>query len=170
MARARPIISSTQVQRQLQSASAPADAMRKQAQLVQARRQAEITDRRRHGDDDRSNALGVQFTDCSGTVYIEGSGEATQEVTFPATFIEKPAISGGFELVENEAVDVGNLPTCSVGVLAWRTNKPDEVRTYWVGALLVIVTTGKDDQKYYAHWQMRGRAFRNPIGSSAEVQ
>lgn len=170
MARTRAIISAATAQQALVRAVSPADAMRRQAQLMQAKRQAEIVQRLRSAGDERAAALGVQMTECSGTVFIEGPGEATQPVTFPVAFIERPTISGGWELVENQSTEVGNLPTCSVGVISWVTNKPDNVRTYWIGALLCIVSTGKDDQLLYAHWQMRGRALRNPIGSSSEVQ
>lgn len=171
MARATPIISVAQARQQMAVASSPADAMRAQAQFIQAKRQLEIAQRLRGTDTIRAAALGVQVTECSGTIFVEGAGEVQPppEVRFPVAFIERPIPGGTYELVENQAPEVGNMPTASIGVLRWITHKPDHVRTYWVGAVLGIVMTGRDEQLAYAHWNMRGRALRNPIGSSQEV-
>lgn len=171
----RAILSVQQAQEQARRAT-PNEAMaqryRAQAQLQQAIRQAQIVQQMRSSDTVRTAQFAVQLSECSGTIFIEGPGELAYEVLFPVAFIEKPAISGGFELVENTSPEAGNFPTCSVGVLRWITHTPDPIRTYWKGAVLSIVTTGKTEpvpQLFYAHWQMRGRALRNPIGTSPEV-
>lgn len=172
------IISLAQAQAQARVATAGHDTMyaRSQAQaaLMQAQRQAQIVQQMRGSDTIRTAQFSVQLSEASGTIFIEGPGELAYEVLFPVAFIEKPAISGGFELAENQSPEAGNFPTCSVGVLRWNTHTPDGpngVRTYWKGAVLSIVTTGREEppQLFYAHWQMRGRALRNPIGSSPEV-
>jgi hypothetical protein len=174
MASARAILSVEQARREVGLVAGSgnvAAAMRAQAQLVQAQRQAELVARFQNTDAMRVAQMGVQITECSGTIFVEGAGEVTPPpiVQFPVAFIEKPAISGGYELVDNQALEAGNFPTCNVGVVRWVTYVPDRVRTYYVGAHLGIVTTGREDQLFYAHWQMRGRALRNPIADTGEA-
>ena len=157
----------------VRSAGGMADVMRAQAQLVQAQRQAELVARFQDTDSMRVSQMGVQVTECSGTIFVEGPGEVTPPpvVQFPVAFIEKPAVSGAYELAPNQFPEAGNFPLFGLGVVRWVTYTPDRVRTYYVGAHLGIVITGREEppQLAYAHWQMRGRALRNPISDTGEA-
>lgn len=124
----------------------------------------------RRSDIARIDAFLIKSTRTSGTVGTSGVGEATVEVKFPVWYVERPSVSFGGELAENEYLQEGQLPTVSVVVISWvkaLDNRP--AGGYFVGAKLAVVTTGRvntdsgQGQHMIVHWQAEGKAIRAPI-------
>lgn len=103
-----------------------------------------------------------------GFVDINGAGEGLVDIQFPVSFREVPAMSFGGELGPNEVLKDGKFPTVSVMVKSWATTQKNGA-TYWVGATLIIVSTGSTDQKVTADWQAEGRALVNPYLSTGST-
>jgi hypothetical protein len=103
-----------------------------------------------------------------GQFLVSGVGELAKEVVFPVKFIEKPLLSFGGELAENSSPTDGGFPTISVVVGGWNLEIPGETnqetpdRKYFVGANLLVVTTGTDENMWI-HWHMSGMAITNPV-------
>ena len=104
----------------------------------------------------------------SGQFLMGGSGEVTKQVLFPVKFIEKPLMYFGGELTENSFPTEGSFPTVSVIVGGWDLEIPNNEnqetpdRKYFVGATLLVVTTGTDENMWI-HWHMTGVAITNPV-------
>jgi len=104
----------------------------------------------------------------SGEFLMAGVGEVSKDVVFPAKFIEKPLLSFGAELHGNSSPTVGAFPTVSVVIGGWNIEVPGETnqetpdRKYFVGATLLVVTTGTDESMF-VHWHMSGVAITNPV-------
>lgn len=106
-----------------------------------------------------------------GLIEIVGAGEATVDVSFPVRFVEHPSFSFGGEMVENSAITAGQHPTISIMVLRWMTEEAtpgtlEQDQQIFVGASLIIVTTGIPDQRQRAHFQVRGRGIVSPVGAA----
>jgi hypothetical protein len=99
---------------------------------------------------------------------LNGVGEIAKEVVFPVKFVEKPLLSFGGELSENSSPTDGSFPTVSVVVGGWNLeipgveNQETPDRKYFVGANLLVVTTGVDESMWI-HWHMTGVAITNPV-------
>lgn len=115
----------------------------------------------RRSDINQQQAIEVAPTTLTGFVTIQGAGETTVDVTFPVWYIEEPGMFFGGSLGPNQSTEGGNLPTVSVVVLFWRTTFVDP-STYYNGARLAVVTTGRGDQEMKVHWHAEGRAITNP--------
>ena len=104
----------------------------------------------------------------SGQFLLNGVGEIAKEVVFPVKFVEKPLLSFGGELSENSSPTDGSFPTVSVVVGGWNLeipgveNQETPDRKYFVGANLLVVTTGVDESMWI-HWHMTGVAITNPV-------
>ena len=104
----------------------------------------------------------------SGQFLLSGVGEATKAVKFPVKFIEKPLLSFGGELTENSSPVDGSFPTVSVVIGGWDLEIPGIVnqetpdRKYFVGATLLVVTTGVSESMWI-HWHVTGVAITNPV-------
>lgn len=139
---------------------------RNDAALNQSR--SSLAAERRRNQVERIGDLGVSLVHSSGVITINGPGEVTVDVPFGSVYTERPAFSTGWELPENHSPVAGSFPTASIGILSWDRVDYGEGRLYFGGALLAIVTSGAITQ-LSIHWQVYGKAFRNPIGSSAQV-
>lgn len=125
----------------------------------------------RRAEVERSTNLGVALTTVAGLIVATGLGESSQEIRFNVSFIEVPVlVAGAWEMAEGQAVTAGYWPTVSMGVLNWVRHDLGQDRNYYIGANLGIVTTGFEGQILRVHWQCTGKAFRNPLGSSTQVQ
>ena len=93
---------------------------------------------------------------------ITGAGESVVAVNFPVWFIDKPSMSFGGELDINEVLIDGAFPTLSALVKTWTTQVRDGA-TYYVGANLLVVSSGAPNQRMFVHWQMEGKALVNPL-------
>jgi hypothetical protein len=116
----------------------------------------------RRAEVDRQDAMGISNHRISGFLTVLGAGEVAVDVPFPLWFVEKPAFSFGGELAEGHSAEALNMPTVSCVVLRWAT-QTREMATYWTGANLAVVTTGKEDHSMVVHWHMEGKAFVNPV-------
>lgn len=128
----------------------------------------------RRGEVQRAESVqGGVFRLC-GFRDLNQAGEVIDEVNFPVWFIEKPSISGGGELAPNEALVDGEFPRWSVGVYKWNTGELGGVGatglvTMYKGATLIYVAEGPTAMRSTVHWQLEGRALRNPLlGSGSE--
>lgn len=108
-----------------------------------------------------------------GTFLVDGSGEASADIVFPVKFIERPNISFGGELHLDTNPVAGQFPTISVVVNRWITDPPAALtytvatlKLYFVGAQLLVVTTGPTSQRMWVHWTAKGRAIINPAALS----
>lgn len=115
---------------------------------------------------ERQASVYAQVETVTGFVQITGAGELTVDVNFPARFLEKPAMSGAGELMEGQVLVAGALPTFSLVISKWKMEELDRFRRYYVGATLVVVTTGPAAQRMWGHWQATGVALLAPKGES----
>lgn len=113
---------------------------------------------------ERIEGMAGQVTTVHGFIELEGAGELTIPVKFPIRFIEKPSFSFGAEMAENEQIVVKKFPTCSGVVLTWAFGvREDTGDRYYDGCTLIVVTTGQETQRMIFHYQMEGKALRNPL-------
>lgn len=118
----------------------------------------------REGQRARINNFNVKVVRTSGTVMTTGAGEGLFDVTFASPYIEKPAMSMGGELAPTTVLVAGSYPTVSVIVGTWVLQTTvGSPSVFYLGARLVIVTTGPVDQQVIVHWQAEGKAFTLPL-------
>ncbi len=124
---------------------------------------------RRRADLGRIDDFTIKTTRVSGFILTEGAGEGLHDLTFPVTFTERPSMSFGAELETNQFVEDLAFPTVSVVVVSWVKAMTDRVGGgvnapgWFTGAMLAIVTTGKNEQRMWIHWQAEGKALRDPV-------
>lgn len=119
---------------------------------------------------ERQEAVQGQVIKVHTFVHVTGVGEASVDVDFSARFIEKPLLSCGAELDENQSPIAGNFPTVSAMVANWKFEELDKYRKYYVGATYAIVLTGKSDQKTWVHLGVEGRALLGPGGGAETAE
>jgi hypothetical protein len=130
---------------------------------------------RRRAELSRIDDFTIKTTRVHGFVLTEGAGEAAHEITFPVTFTERPSMSFGAELADNEFVEDLSFPTVSVVVISWTKTMIDRVGGgldapgWFAGANLAIVTSGKSDQRVWVHWQAEGKALRDPVNQVGDT-
>jgi hypothetical protein len=139
-----------------------ASAARQTKQAASGLREANESLRSEH---DRQASVYGMVRAVSGFILCNGAGELQIEVNFPVRFVEKPAMTFGGELDVNQPVEAGNFPTISVVVTRWILEELDELRTYFVGASLAVVSTGVANQRMWGHWTATGAAL---LGSKSE--
>lgn len=100
------------------------------------------------------------------TLQGDGGGEATHDVNFPVWFLERPLFTFGFEMATDQVLTAGKYPTLSLGVLRWAKKDYPAGVSYFSGATLVVVAGGVDGQVMLVHWQVEGKALRNPSGET----
>lgn len=63
---------------------------------------------------------------------VVGLGEVVSQVWFPASYVEKPVHSWGFELVSNETIAVNATPFATVMIRSWNTelNEESQLKMY----------------------------------------
>lgn len=115
----------------------------------------------RRGQVERARSVYGRTHRLNGFLDVIGAGEAVTDVAFPVWFNERPSMSFGGELGPNEVLEDGNFPTVSVVVKNWVTEERAGA-TYYVGATLVVVTTGALTQTMTVHWQAEAVALVNP--------
>jgi len=99
----------------------------------------------------------------AGELKLDGAGEQLIPVNFTVPFSEKPILSHSFEVKEGDVLVSGSYPTASVGVAQWATYTISPQSLLYIGANLVIVTTGVWYQKLIVNWQFQGIAYQNPV-------
>jgi hypothetical protein len=104
-----------------------------------------------------------------GFVEIDGTGEAMVDVTFPATFLEKPAFTFGFELADNTWPTDGAFPVYSASVITWVTSKRSNDRVYYLGARLGVVIFGVSDMRSILHYIAAGQKFTDPVNNDFSI-
>ena len=108
---------------------------------------------------DRLNSIGEfekRLTRAGGAVLVQGTGQATLSISFPAPFVEKPDVVITYE--RTSAPDDANLPTFSGSVLGWTTtDDPNGDPLTWTGADIGAVISGDDAQVGYINWTAIGR-------------
>lgn len=130
---------------------------------------------RRRADLGRVDDFVIKTTRVTGFVLTEGAGEAAHDVEFPVTFTERPSMSFGGELADNQFVEDLAFPTVSVVVISWiksmtgRVGGGLDAPGWFVGASLAIVTSGKTDQRMWVHWQAEGKALRDPVNQLGDT-
>jgi len=133
-----------------------------QRQTISQRQGRKASDRARLEDSIARQQL------VSGQFLVAGTGEVAKEVVFPVKFIEKPLMFFGGELAENSFPTDGSFPTVSVMIGGWNLeipgaeNQETPDRKYFVGANLLVVTTGVAENTWL-HWHMMGTAITNPV-------
>lgn len=120
----------------------------------------------RRGATNRVDSLTGRVHTIQGFFDVDGAGEALLDVNFPVWFMERPLFTFGAEMRDGNALETGKYPTISVVVLRWAFKDfPDGV-SYFAGATLVVVALGTDAQSMLVHWQVEGKALRNPTGET----
>lgn len=117
----------------------------------------------RRGEIERINESGAQYFKVSGEIEVVNPGEAAISVNFPTFFVDKPAFSFGAQLDAGQNTTLGNLPTCSIVVIAWHKSVRPDGSNIYVGAQFAIVTTGPSDQVMLVQWHMEGVGLRSPV-------
>lgn len=133
----------------------------------------------RRGEVERSYSVRGGVSRLLGFRDLARAGEVTDEVMFPVWFLERPGISGGGECAPNEPLVDGEFPRWSVGVHHWITEERGGVGetglvTFYRGAVFIFVAEGPETMRSTIHWQLEGRALRNPLlggdSTAEEVQ
>jgi hypothetical protein len=106
--------------------------------------------------------MGPAATRLSGEIRVNGAGETKAEITFPIRFSEKPKLSFGAELLEEDPIVAGFMPYANVVVLGWITQERPPTSRLYVGARLGIITGGVHHQKMVVHWHLEGSAITYP--------
>lgn len=135
---------------------APLDQIRGNLDAARARQGANL---------DRINAGLPTDSAVEGTFLVDGPGEALQSVNFPIVFIARPTWTYGGELHIDTVPVAGKYPTISCVINRWITDPiapTDYSKIYFVGANLLITTTGPPTQRMWVHWRASGRALVNP--------
>lgn len=122
----------------------------------------------RRGRVERSKSAQGRVHAVDGFVQTLGAGETTVDIEFPVSFIERPCFTFGGELGENEVLEDGNFPTISLVVKNWKLATRGGA-DYYVGATLIVVSTGTTTQKMIAHWKMEAVALTNPLLSTGSA-
>lgn len=119
---------------------------------------------RRHNDVVRLTDSFPTVTSVDGQFLVDGSGEAAQTVHFPVRFIERPNFVSGGELHLDTSPVAGQAPTISCVINTWITDPPvlTTAQLYFIGANLVVVSTGPSNQRMWVHWRATGRALVAP--------
>jgi len=102
-----------------------------------------------------------------GKFMVGDIGEVAVEVAFPMTFTEEPLFFFGGAMDFNQTITPNFFPTVSCVVGKWTTTPRGPNGLYYVGAQIVVVTTGVADQRMWIHWHVLGSALTNPVSSSA---
>lgn len=114
---------------------------------------------------DRIEAMTVQMTEVFGRVMSIGAGELAIDIPFPVNFTERPLFTFGAEMEDNHRAVLGSYPTVSAVVVTW--NKSGEVEGafdgYYLGATIVVRTTGGQDQHMWTHYSFMAKAIVNPV-------
>lgn len=136
------------------------------------RRKAQQDAARGHSNIDRINSAQPTDTSIEGTFLVDGRGESRKTVLFPCRFIHRPNFTTGGELHLDSAAVAGSYPilSCVVNGNGWILDPPqptDYSKVYFVGAELIIVTTGPATQRMWIHWRASGKAIVNPDGNTA---
>jgi len=158
-----------------------ANPVQDEAAVVQARIDLE---RRRWSIANSRDVLGTEHV-IKGRTQLQGSGEATINLTFPVLFIEPPTFTFGAELALGSVLEAGQFPIVSCCISAWGPNgegafRPDapseeaiqagaadiSLREYYTGAVVACVATGPSAQNVYIHWMFTGVALTNPFFGS----
>jgi hypothetical protein len=110
-----------------------------------------------------SAAAAAGPTQLTGEFLMMGAGEKRIPVDFPIVFSEKPLLTFGAEVQEGSAVLDGSFPTVSVVVGKWFTREAPPFSRLFIGAELLVVTTGITTQQTIIHWHLSGLGLTNPI-------
>lgn len=137
------------------------------AKDIAVRKWATATNKSANDKDRVTNAL-VTDTAVEGTFLVDGSGEALKTVSFPVKFIQRPNFTTGGELHIDTVPVAGQFPTISCVINRWTQERVDGFsKMYFVGAELVVVTTGPTNQRMWVHWRASGKAIVNPANVSS---
>lgn len=124
----------------------------------------------RREDVRRIDAMTVKVTRVTGYVLIEhetdvAAAESSVDLQFPVVFTEKPVFTFGSELAENHRALATEYPTLSATVARWESKGEVIGATLgrFVGAHVVVVSTGQVGQHIWLHYSFEGKAIRNPI-------
>lgn len=129
-------------------------------------RNAAITSKRQQDSASHQEEFSARPFIVSGQFSVTGAGELVKDINFPVTFTDKPLLSFGANMDENQIIVAGNFPTASVIVLKYKEKiTPGTSTASYTGASLIVVTTGMEDQIMWIHWQMSGTALVNPVSN-----
>lgn len=120
----------------------------------------------RRGAANRLESITGKVHSIQGWFTLKGSGEALLDVSFPVWFLERPLFTFGAEMAADQVLTVGSYPTISVIVHRWAMKDFPGGVSYWKGATLIAVSGGSDEQALLVHWQVQGKALRNPSGQT----
>lgn len=132
--------------------------------VVQANRSPALRLEQRRSQVEQVRNVGGQVFEDLFYLSMSGTGEKKLELNFSVYFYARPFILGGTGEITGGSLEVGNFPTFSAGVYAWRTESRGG-RTFWVGCTAVLVTTGSWDQSADLHIGFKGEALQNPLPS-----
>lgn len=124
----------------------------------------------RRGEVERAYSVRGGVFRLLGSRDLARAGEVVDEVMFPIWFLEEPSPSGSGVLAPNEALVDGEFPRWNVGVKEWITTEQGGVGetglvTMYKGAILIYVVEGPEAMRSTIHWQLEGRALRNPLAA-----
>lgn len=122
----------------------------------------------RRGDVERQREVTGGLYTVEGTIACVGTGEATLDVKFPVTFLDRPRVYANGGASDNQRIVPGEFPTWNAGVL-WFVRVEDPQfpdSPLYVGARLIVVISGAiDDEATFESeiwWMARGKALTNP--------
>lgn len=127
------------------------------------KRKMAVTNATSTNERERINNFLPTDTAVEGTFLVDGSGEATKTVHFPVRFINRPVFTSGGEMHLDTNPVAGQFPTVSCVVHRWITEQHAGFsKMYFVGAELLVVTTGPTSQRLWVHWRASGKGIVNP--------
>lgn len=131
------------------------------------RRQLGVAAQTNASRNDRIEAQQSKVISIYGVIAVDKPGEATVDITFPVTFIERPCFNAGLEMQNNESVVLGNYPVYGVTVNRWTYKQATENIRYWVGCNLAIRIQAPKG-RFFVHYEFLGQALRSP-GSNLQA-
>lgn len=125
----------------------------------------ETARRRRQFEQEAYDSVQPNLFVRQGIIQVKEAGEATQVIDFGFRFIEKPILSCAYDLDETgvTALTVNQFPTLSMGVQKFRYEQVKQGVYHYLGATMIIVTTGHAGMLMNIHFRFEGKALVNPL-------
>ena len=133
-------------------------------------RQVNVQQRRQSSDSQSKLDFQARPIILQGEFLVEGEGEVLRPVSFPIFFSEKPHLTFGGSLEENQQLVAGSFPTVSVVSANWVVDKKGAQTYLYKGCDLAVVVTGaRGEQKMWVNWTFTGVGLTNPTGGLGTV-
>lgn len=133
-------------------------------------RQVNVQQHRQSSDSQSKTDFESRPIILQGEFLVEGEGEVLRAVSFPIFFAQKPHLTFGGSLEENQQLIAGSFPTVSVVSANWVVEKRGTQTYLYKGCDLAVVVTGaRGAQKMWVNWTFTGTGLTNPTGGLGTV-